>query len=134
MADLNSTIALSFASYSRKLHWKRMKCSKQFSVIMPWGEHELLRGFVDSNTGKFQLKTVSVQLVPLQFAHKETRTKLVKSSTHTDEVPFRKSMQAKPLKTKYQRIKDLNTRRISVKFVTRLLTIRSSGKFCLLKT
>jgi hypothetical protein len=33
-----------------------MKCSKQLSVTMTWGEHRLLSGFLDSNEGKIWLK------------------------------------------------------------------------------
>ena len=45
-------------------------------------------------------------------------------------------MRAKPLVSTCQRIisEDMNTRRVSVKIVPHLLTIRSSGNFWLLKT
>jgi hypothetical protein len=52
-----------------------MKCSKQLSVIMPYGENILLTGFLNSNVGKFQLKFLSIEDVPPQI-------------TQTKEVPL----------------------------------------------
>jgi hypothetical protein len=45
---------LSVASdLAKKQHQKRMKCSKQLSVTMPWVEHRLLSGFLYSDWGNF---------------------------------------------------------------------------------
>jgi hypothetical protein len=44
------------------------------------GEHKLLISFLDSNTGKHQLKTVSIQVITPQVIHKKTWRKFIKSS------------------------------------------------------
>jgi hypothetical protein len=57
---LAAILALSFASDLVKLRWKGMNCSEELSVRMPWGEHEHMNGFLDSDMGKLWLKFVSV--------------------------------------------------------------------------
>jgi hypothetical protein len=46
-----------------------MKSSKQLSVTLPWGEHRLLNGFLDSNKGKLRLKIVSIQDILPRVTH-----------------------------------------------------------------
>jgi hypothetical protein len=53
---------LSFASDLGKLHQECIKCSRQLSMTVPWEEHRLLNGFLNSNVGKFQMKIVSIQI------------------------------------------------------------------------
>jgi hypothetical protein len=55
---------------------------------MPWGEYTLLSGFLDSNIGKLQLKTVSAQVVLPQVAQMKTWRKFAKLIRKTNEVPF----------------------------------------------
>jgi hypothetical protein len=51
---------------------------KQLLVIMPWGEHRLFSGFIDSYMGKFRLEIVSVQVFPPQVAQTKTWGKFCK--------------------------------------------------------
>ena len=51
-----------------ELQWKRMKCSVQFSVIVPCGEDRLFSGFLDSGVWRLRLKIVIVPAIPLQGA------------------------------------------------------------------
>jgi hypothetical protein len=59
-------ICMNFSSDSGKLYQKCLKCSEQLLVPVPWGEHRLLNGFVNSNMWKYQLKIVCIQVVPPQ--------------------------------------------------------------------
>jgi hypothetical protein len=69
-----------------------MKCSKQLSVTMPWGEYRHLSSFVNSNVAKLWLKTVSFQVIPPQIAQAKVWKKFTKSPTKAYEVPFWRSL------------------------------------------
>jgi hypothetical protein len=64
---------------------------KQLLVTMPWGEHRLLSGFLDSTRGN-RLRIVSVQVVPPHVAQTKTWRNFANTSVKTDEVPFRRSL------------------------------------------
>jgi hypothetical protein len=64
---------VSFASGLGKLYWKCMKHLEQLALLLPWEEHRHLIVFLDSNMAKLWLKIVSLQVVPSQAIHVETR-------------------------------------------------------------
>jgi len=64
---------------------------KKRSVTLPWREHKFVSGFLYSNVGKI-VEDGDVQVVSLLIAQRKTWRKLRKSSTKTDEVPFRTSL------------------------------------------
>jgi hypothetical protein len=49
---------------------------------MPYGEHKLSSGLLDSDVGRLRLKFVSMQVDPLQVAEMKTRRKFVNSTKY----------------------------------------------------
>jgi hypothetical protein len=55
----------------RKIHQKRMKCSKKL-LVMSWFEWKTFGCFFSSNIGKLCLKIVNVHVIPPKAAHIKT--------------------------------------------------------------
>jgi hypothetical protein len=101
-----------------------MKCSKQLSMTMSREKHRRLSVFLDSNMGKFQLKTVSVQRPftgHIDENMKEVR-KIVNKDQQSPISEIAATLHLSQGTCQQILMENLNMEQISMKFVPRLFT------------